>query len=625
MNCKKIVLLCIVACLLLLPLWCSLSFARDPENCLFCHKYRRLRGYDEKGVLHNYYVDAKLHNESIHRDVACVDCHTDIDQVPHKAEAKKVDCSKECHIDKWKIMSGGPFSHRDVAENYRSSIHGVKPDDKPEVAQLKPDCKYCHLDDVYELSEEVPSDAVLKRCMNCHKEQGLKDIFIHIYHRFKRKHVRKPLEIVELCSSCHADKDFQNVMGFTGARAEVVETYKETIHYRILQLGGQDTADCTNCHAGGTIHNILPASDPKSSIHPENRYRTCQADGCHPGASPKISDIDSHLSKDKDKGIEITIIESAMQGVMWFTLFFLFTLMGMETYGRLRNHDARFFRWLRVPQKFTGKLPAGKHHIDEIPNLHRYVDFNPKGDYPRYSINIVINHFLVGITFTVAVATGLPLYFHNSAISHEVINLVGGINVTRVIHRFNAALFTFNCLYHLIVLLCGTLKRMSSRTFDIRRTQFPLWKDAKDLYFDIRYFLGLEKARPHMEKFMYKQKVHYLAMIWGCSVLTLSGVCLLFPESMVNYLPFPKVSFNLLRLLHADESVLAFLVITLWHLYNVHIAPGRFPMQWAFWNGRITRDHQIEEHFLEYERQVKEGVAECEEDKLAKGGQGNEQ
>ena len=624
MNYRKLVLLCSAACLILLPMLCSLSFARDPENCLFCHKYRRLRGYDEKGVLHNYYVDAKLHNESIHRDVTCIDCHTDIDQVPHKGTAQRVDCAKECHIDKWKLMSGGPFSHKEVAENYQNSIHGAKPGDRPEIAQLKPDCKYCHMDDVYEVSEEVPSDKVLQRCMNCHKEKGLKDLFIHIFHRFKRKHVRKPLEIVELCSGCHADKDFQNVMGFTGARAEVVDTYKETIHYRILQMGGQDTADCTNCHAGNTIHSILPASDPKSSVHPENRFRTCQAEGCHPQASNKISDIDSHLSKDKDKGLEITLIELAMEGVMWFTLFFLFTLMGMETYGRLRNQDARFSRWHRVPKKFIGTVPPGENHLGQIPNLHRYVDFNPKGDYPRYSLHIVINHFLVGITFTVAVATGLPLYFHNSAISHEVINMMGGINVTRVIHRINAALFTLNGVYHLLVLAFGTLIKMKNGTFDIRRTQFPLFKDAKDLFFDIRYFLGIEPSRPRMEKFMYKQKIHYLANIWGTCVLTLSGVCLLFPETMVTYLPNPKVSFNLLRLLHADESVLAFLVITLWHLYNVHIAPGRFPLQWAFWNGRINKDHQIEEHFLEYERQVKEGIAACEEDKLAKGVQGNE-
>jgi cytochrome b subunit of formate dehydrogenase len=197
---------------------------------------------------------------------------------------------------------------------------------------------------------------------------------------------------------------------------------------------------------------------------------------------------------------------------------------------------------------------------------------------------------------------------------------MGGINVTRYIHRINAALFTFNCAYHALVLLLGVVRRAARGTFDIRRTQFPLWKDVKDLYNDFRYFLGLDKTRPRMEKFMYKQKLHYLAMVWGCSVLTLSGCCLLFPEFMVEYIPFAKTSFNILRLLHGEESVLAFLVITLWHLYNVHGAPGRFPTQWTFWNGKIARDHQIEEHFLEYERQVKEGVADCEEEKLLKGG-----
>ncbi len=105
-------------------------------------------------------------------------------------------------------------------------------------------------------------------------------------------------------------------------------------------------------------------------------------------------------------------------------------------------------------------------------------------------------------------------------------------------------------------------------------------------------------------------------MVWGCTILTLSGCCLLFPEFMVEYMPFPKISFNILRLMHAEESVLAFLVITLWHMYNVHMAPGRFPAQWTFLNGMINRDHQIEEHYLEYERQVKEGVAESEEEKL---------
>ena len=598
-------------------------FARDPQNCLFCHKYKRLRAYDEKGELHNLYVDTHLFNQSIHRNVSCIGCHSDVEQIPH-SKTEKVDCAKACHLDKWKAFTGENFSHREVAENLQQSIHGVKPDDPPEIAELKPDCKYCHLNDLYTLPEEVPSEKVLARCLNCHKEKGLQETFIHISHRYKHKTSRSPLEIVELCASCHADEDFLNAVGFTGPKKEAVETYKETIHYRILQLGGNDTAECINCHATQSIHDIRPPSDPQSSIHPDNRYKTCQAEGCHPGAAANISAVDSHLSRHKDKGPEIKIVELIMEGVMFCTLFMLFTLMGMETYGRLRNRDARFFRWLRVPHFLKKRNPVDKNILGSIPNLHRYVNFTPKGDYQRYSIHIVINHMLIGISFTVAVVTGLPLFFHNSELSYQVINLMGGIDVTRLIHRVNAIVFTLDCSYHLLVLLLGTIKKLLNGTFDIRRTQFPLWKDLKDLYFDFRYFLGLEKTRPKMEKFMYKQKLHYLAMVWGCSVLTLSGCCLLFPEFMVNYLPFPKISFNILRLMHAEESVLAFLVITLWHLYNVHTAPGRFPIQWTFWNGKIARDHQIEEHFLEYERQVKEGVAECEEDRLIKEGHTNE-
>ncbi len=598
-------------------------FARDPQNCLFCHKYKRLRAYDEKGELHNLYVDTHLFNQSIHRNVSCIGCHSDVEQIPH-SKTEKVDCAKVCHLDKWKAFTGENFSHREVAENLQQSIHGVKPDDPPEIAELKPDCKYCHLNDLYTLPEEVPSAKVLARCLNCHKEKGIQETLTHISHRYKHKTSRSPLEIVELCASCHADEDFLNAVGFTGPKKEAVETYKETIHYRILQLGGNDTAECINCHATQSIHDIRPPSDPQSSIHPDNRYKTCQAEGCHPGAAANISAVDSHLSRHKDKGPEIKIVELIMEGVMFCTLFMLFTLMGMETYGRLRNRDARFFRWLRVPQFLKKRNPVDRNILGSIPNLHRYVNFTPKGDYKRYSIHIVINHMLIGISFTVAVVTGLPLFFHNAELSYQVINLMGGIDVTRLIHRVNAIVFTLDCSYHLLVLLLGTIKKLLNGTFDIRRTQFPLWKDLKDLYFDFRYFLGLEKTRPKMEKFMYKQKLHYLAMVWGCSVLTLSGCCLLFPEFMVNYLPFPKISFNILRLMHAEESVLAFLVITLWHLYNVHTAPGRFPIQWTFWNGKIARDHQIEEHFLEYERQVKEGVAECEEDKILKEGHTNE-
>jgi len=138
------------------------------------------------------------------------------------------------------------------------------------------------------------------------------------------------------------------------------------------------------------------------------------------------------------------------------------------------------------------------------------------------------------------------------------------------------------------------------KKFDIQRTQIPLIKDAQDIVHDIKYFMGKERHRPKMNKFMYKQKLHYLAILWGTFVLVAAGSVLLFPETMATIWPDPKFAQDLARLMHADEAIMAITVIVFWHWSNVHLVPGRFPLQWSFLTGKITREHQIEEHFLEY-------------------------
>ena len=129
----RTVLMSLVISFLLLNLLPLSVLAADPQNCLFCHKYRRLRAYDEAGTLHNFYVDTHLFNQSIHRQVSCVGCHSDVEQIPH-TKAEKVDCAKLCHLDTWKTITGTDFSHREVTENFQKSIHGIKPDDPPEIA-----------------------------------------------------------------------------------------------------------------------------------------------------------------------------------------------------------------------------------------------------------------------------------------------------------------------------------------------------------------------------------------------------------------------------------------------------------------------------------------------------------
>ena len=250
--------------------------------------------------------------------------------------------------------------------------------------------------------------------------------------------------------------------------------------------------------------------------------------------------------------------------------------------------------------------------ISKLPDdrvlLYKNVVSNPIGDIYRYSIHIRLQHMLTFVTFLTLAFTGLPIHFFNAVWADPFNSFLGGVEVTRIIHRTIAVIMIASMLYHLLTITLGSLVRIQQRKFDIRRTIIPLLKDIRDFRDDILYFAGMRDQRPEMDKFMYKQKIHYFAAAFGNIVMIISGSSFLFPEIWASILPESMASEfqELMRLSHPHEALLALLVIAFWHWYNVHLAPGRFPMQWTFLTGKITREHQIEEHFLEYLRNLVE-------------------
>ena len=255
----------------------------------------------------------------------------------------------------------------------------------------------------------------------------------------------------------------------------------------------------------------------------------------------------------------------------------------------------------------TDRFSTYVEGVGNIPrDIYKYVKSDPLGDLPRYSYHIVIQHFATFVTFLILAATGLTLHFADLWWAPIVMKIFGGPDNARLVHRIAAGLMVIASVYHICTLLGGTIHKIMKKKFDYRRTQIPHLKDIQDITHDIKYFLGKERYRPKMEKFMYKQKLHYLAIIWGTFVLVAAGTTLLFPEAMATIWPNPQFAQDLARLMHADEAIMAITVIVFWHWSNVHLVPGRFPLQWSFLTGRITREHQIEEHFLEYLRDLEE-------------------
>jgi len=65
---------------------------------------------------------------------------------------------------------------------------------------------------------------------------------------------------------------------------------------------------------------------------------------------------------------------------------------------------------------------------------------------------------------------------------------------------------------------------------------------------------------------------------------------------------FPKIVLDLAIIIHGYQGLLAFAVLFLWHLYNVHLHPSVFPMNPSWITGKVSAEWLREEHPLEYEK-----------------------
>src|SRR3990170_2607308 len=124
-------------------------------------------------------------------------------------------------------------------------------------------------------------------------------------------------------------------------------------------------------------------------------------------------------------------------------------------------------------------------------------------------------------------------------------------------------------------------------------------KDARDLVQNNRHFLGKAPEKPRFGRFSYIEKFDYWAVYWGCVIMIGSGLFLWFEMIVLKY--FPKYVLDVAHEMHSDEAMLATLAIVIWHFYNVHFNPDRFPGTLMWWHGQISEHEMKEEHPLEYE------------------------
>ena len=212
----------------------------------------------------------------------------------------------------------------------------------------------------------------------------------------------------------------------------------------------------------------------------------------------------------------------------------------------------------------------------------------------RFSLKQRIEHIVTMVTFVGLCLTGLPQKFYTSRWAQWMVDGLGGIDATRWIHRFFGVTLALSMVVHLIFALEAVLSRKTR--FHIAITQ----QDFRDAINQLRYYLGLTEEHPRYDRYDYKQKWEYWSLLVGNVIMILSGFILFYPTAAARVMPGQFIPAA--KVAHSNEGLLAFLVITIWHIFNAHLNPDVFPFDTSIFTGKISRERMEHEHPLELAR-----------------------
>lgn len=223
--------------------------------------------------------------------------------------------------------------------------------------------------------------------------------------------------------------------------------------------------------------------------------------------------------------------------------------------------------------------------------------------YKRLNLSLRLQHGLMAISVIWLIITGLPLKFPDVPVFVGIMSLLGGIDNSTWVHRLAATGLIVVSLWHVVYII---FFRDGRRDFLL---MLPRWKDITDFMQQMRFYFGKSSEKPKFGRFSYVEKFDYWAVYWGCVIMIGTGAVLWSPE--ITFSIVPKFIYDIAKEVHSDEALLATLAIIIWHFYNVHFNPSRFPGSMVWFHGRMTEEEMEEEHPLELE-EIKRAQAEAQ-------------
>ncbi len=218
----------------------------------------------------------------------------------------------------------------------------------------------------------------------------------------------------------------------------------------------------------------------------------------------------------------------------------------------------------------------------------------------RFTLNERLQHALLVMSTLILLITGFSLLFHDLWIGRWLLWMEGGVAGRGLIHRWAAVVLMGICGWHLLYILFT--ERGHAQFMHMR----PCLQDVRDFLQMIRLNLGRPAEPPIFDRFDFRQKFQYYAFFVAGVTMVLSGLALWFATEAMAVMP--KWMFDLLAVLHGQESIVIFFLLFVWHLYDVHLRPEVFPMDWSWITGQISLADLKAQHPAEYEEMRGKGL-----------------
>jgi len=639
------------------------------RKCLGCHGQSRMatlgpadrlsmvapgsaNAKDELPARPGLYVKEEALGGSVHKSLACVDCHAAATQLPHQAKLGSFSCTTKCHNSE-----GGDF------------LQGVHAAAQAKGNPQAPNCATCHGGhDILPKSERnsrIHPLNIVKVCADCHqKHQGKtpdghdskQQVAMYLESVHGRAVSRGGLAVAATCADCHGN---HRILPATDARSSVnrehvavtcgkchiglEEAYQASVHGQQLAAGNTKAPVCTDCHTAhqisrtdtpefmldivaecGSCHDRPAKSAVKSSASLYETYRrsyhgqtnalgftrAARCSDCH-GAHDirRIGDPDSRLSGNnrietcrkchKEADVKFAAFQphadyrDGDRYPLLHGVWLYFVVMMSAAFGFFGMHS---LFWLvrsiidRMRGQGTGhRVQGGGAVVTRFSRVDR------------------INHAFVIISFFGLTLTGLPLLFSDEHWGKVLGEILGGVRAAGILHRFFAIMLICNFAVH----FGGVARRI--KDYGIKRVIFgpntllPKWRDVKDCLGMFRWFF-LGGKKPKFEHWTYWEKFDYVAEVGGSMIIGFTGLMLWFPLFFSHYLP--GWMFNIASVVHGYEAMLAIGFIFTIHFFNANLRMEKFPVDDVMFTGRMPEAELKEERGDEYDRLVKSGEIE---------------